>query len=234
MTMKTIYQKLLISILCLLVFMNASVSAMTFSQPEEIGIISAGLQSPYKGYSISGAVSNKGVETTKVWGTKERDWIDFDPVKHGHRYLKGIAIFGTNNYELYCNYDWEAYKVTFGGQNQAVASMDGFDAEIYKIENDKNLPMFCIYHTYKTSRFSIFGKMRDGKWVKYVDNTITDNYFRQTGGTKNIPLYNKIRCESDTIVVSYRKDHSSKADIGEFRFKWDNKAQWFGIEQVVY
>lgn len=49
-------------------------------------------------------------------------------------------------------------------------------------------------------------------------------------------IYDKPICRNDSIVIVYRRWHwkGMSDPEGEFRFKWDDAAQWFGIEQVVY
>jgi len=37
----------------------------------------------------------------------------------------------------------------------------------------------------------------------------------------------------DTLIIEY-KSLSGDKKIGEFRFKWDEAAQWFSVEQIKY
>lgn len=53
----------------------------------------------------------------------------------------------------------------------------------------------------------------------------------------NLPegvLYKKPTCKGDTIVIQYCRLRSSDTMEGEIRLKWDEKAQWFGIEKIIY
>lgn len=43
--------------------------------------------------------------------------------------------------------------------------------------------------------------------------------------------YDKARISGDTIIITYCIYGVSKI-CGEFRFKWNNKDQWFGVEKV--
>ncbi|MBR4907751.1 MAG: hypothetical protein IKZ43_01920 [Acidaminococcaceae bacterium] len=77
----------------------------------------------------------------------------------------------------------------------------------------------------------------DGKAVNFVDRKAVDQY---AGGVKN-PVFRYdgkgIRVFNDTICIPYelREELGWKfIKKGEFRFKWNDQAQWFGIEDVVY
>ena len=77
------------------------------------------------------------------------------------------------------------------------------------------------------------------KWLfmPYIMN-ISNMYFagkdayKEDGGV----IYDKPVCRDDTIVVVYRRWHWSGVSEpeGEIHFFWDGKAQWFGVDQVVY
>ena len=47
-------------------------------------------------------------------------------------------------------------------------------------------------------------------------------------------VYDEVRCDGDTIVIEYVAGRRDTYRKGEFRFKWDEAAQWFSVEQVVY
>ena len=42
----------------------------------------------------------------------------------------------------------------------------------------------------------------------------------------------RVRTDGDTLIINYGNWRSR--EYGEFRFRWDENAQWFGIEQIVY
>lgn len=49
--------------------------------------------------------------------------------------------------------------------------------------------------------------------------------------------YKNYYCKEDMIIIEYDNYNPNTKRMykeGEFRFKWDDAAQWFGIEQVVY
>ena len=63
------------------------------------------------------------------------------------------------------------------------------------------------------------------------------DYFRKSTTRDDTPCFVRWQSSGNTIAVVYQRVNSSTkrlTDEGEFRFKWDDKAQWFGIEQVVY
>lgn len=56
--------------------------------------------------------------------------------------------------------------------------------------------------------------------------------YKQRGGVD----YDEPKFQNDTIIVTYKNytDIGKMINQGEFRFKWDEKAQWFSVEQVKY
>ena len=85
-------------------------------------------------------------------------------------------------------------------------------------------------------KYVLLGRKSDGIFVKYFDTwIISETYF---GQGKRIPpgaFYSDWYCKGNTVVIEYSKyDKMGKIKIGEFRFKWDEKAQWFSVEQVKY
>ena len=101
------------------------------------------------------------------------------------------------------------------------------------------MKFYVLYHNYCVSHLHILGKQKNGKWVVYIDSKkLSNKYFggkdayKEDGGV----IYDEPTCREDSIVVTYRRWHwkgTSKPE-GELRFKWDESAQWFGVEQVVY
>ena len=86
----------------------------------------------------------------------------------------------------------------------------------------------------------MIGRQKDGKWVSYVDSkNLSDLYFSGNEAYKASEgvHYETPQFQGDTMVIPYTFSSESGRRIvtnGEFRFKWDEVAQWFGIEQVVY
>lgn len=208
--------------------------AMNFIKITEIGYVGAPTQSPYSGFIIRGESFNSGVAYLEPNATFENK-----PVKS---YKSGVARFGEGSGALFCKYDFNAEfnrSISFGGENNYITTLDGSDKKIYKLENDENLPIYVIYHNYCVTDLKIVGKMKNGKWVTYIDSKkISDKYFGGNDGYKldGGIMYNTPVCKGDSIVVTYYRWtwKGETATVGEFRLKWDNAAEWFGIEQIVY
>ena len=214
-----------------------STLAMTFSQPVKvgkIGYINLG------GFKFSQVASNKGVLVNDEWGRKK------------NIYDHGIAKFGSGNNLLYLHYD--AYKAEVKGKNIRVIShgyskfgsdnvnntvnLNIMHPEIFSLVNDKMLLFFIIEDSYDLpfeDSYTLIGRTKNGKWVKYFDtNEIAKKYF----GNSNDYGFKALNVKGDIISISYEIYNNARyyapVSKGEFRFKWDDKAQWFGIEQVVY
>ena len=226
-------KKFFAGMICGLLFIADSAFAMTFSQPVKIGEIGFPVQAPYQGFIVEGATSNSG----KLY--REENTFRGKPVM---TCKKGTAIFGSGEDALYCKYDFDAEiskAMSFGGKNNFVLTGNGSFKNLFKIDNDSKLALYAIYHNYCVSHLNIIGKQKDGKWVVFLDSKkISEKYFggkdsyKEEGGV----IYDIPTCAGDTIVVTYRRWHwegKSEAE-GELRFKWDESAQWFGVEQVIY
>ena len=213
----------------MLMFIASNCFAMKFSQPEKIGRIGNFDQSPYRGFEISGSSYNDGVKYIPSSDYTYKDKIV---------YTKGTARFGDGNDALYCQYYFDfadRSSKKFGGKNQYVYTDGFFYKDIFKIETDTGLTLYYLLYSYKYTHFAVIGRFSDGKWVKFFDSDYLDkNYFSRN----NFPHYNDLKCSGDTLIISYRNGygHPSKNrdDIGEFRFKWDDAAQWFSVEQIIY
>ena len=107
---------------------------------------------------------------------------------------------------------------------------------LYCIKSDGGIIFYMIhtgYDIHEDDGYIIFGKCQDGRFVKYFDtNNLRENYF---GDYLSI-AWGDISFQGDIIKIVYEKRTSgyNYTQIGEFRFKWDDKAQWFGIQQVIY
>lgn len=222
--------KKFLGLLIMMLMTTSSCFAMTFSQPVKIGEIGFPVQAPYHGFIVEGATQNKG------YAYKENHKRNGKPLT---TYVKGTAHFG----DLYCKYDFEAEKISesifFGGKNDFVLKQDGSYKKIFSIGNVLGIKLYAIYHDYCVTDLKIIGTRQDGKWVVYVDSKkISNKYFegkdayKEDGGV----LYDQPICRDDSIVVVYRRWYwkgTSEAE-GEFRFKWNDTAQQFDVEQIIY
>ena len=219
---------------------------MTFSQPVEIGKVDG---TPQGGFSIEGASFINGSSYKN--GQLNKQW--------GKLYEKGIARFGNGINALYMHFNcsngikgdyWDIYSPKFGDQNaQRTVSMragEGEAVHISQIKNDGSITLYLLCGNGPmagTTRYVLLGRRSDGVFVKYFDiediNTtyfgLQKNKYGTTLGMRS-PWYKDCYCSGDTIIITYQrmqKNHNF-VNEGEFRFKWDEKAQWFGIEQIIY
>ena len=222
--------------------LSGSCLAMTFSQPIPIG--HAGRyeyigQSPeYKGgYFFEGTTYNNG-------NVLRKDGVFTE-------YGKGIAMWGSGKQSLYCKYAGRRQSknegLWFGGKNNYLVE-DKFWRELFRIETDEGLVVYPLYFRYNLNyELDVLGCRKDGSWVKFIDiKSIVKQYFGQknsnyvligTYGEKDSHLNPHITCVDSMIKVPYcvyALDPMRIVEKGEFRFKWDETAQWFGVEKVVY
>ena len=217
--------KKIFSLIAFMMLISSTCLAMTFSQPVKIG---GGVTwSQAGGFLVNGAINNK-VEKNFYRGGRITE-----------RFSKGVAQFGNENEIVYEHYDYEKYKtrVLIGGENISnTFSIEGIENYlIYSIRNDSNIKMYMILlgnDVHWEDGYIIFGKRADGRFVKYFDTyELRKKYFGDADITFGDIIFDK-----DKITIFYESKTSSHryTKIGEFRFKWDEAAQWFGIEQVVY
>ena len=219
--------KKILALTFMVLFVATNCFAKTFSQPEKIGRIGNFDQCPYRGFIIDGASFNDGIKYIPSSDYKYKDVIS---------YIKGNARFGNDDDALYCQYNFDFASRSskkFGGKNQYVYNDGFFYKDIFKIKSDNGLTLYYLLYSYKYTHFAVIGRFSNGKWVKFFDeNYLNKNYF----SNNNFPHYNDLKCNGDTLIISYRQGYPSKnkENIGEFRFKWDDAAQWFGVEHIVY
>ena len=169
-------------------------------------------------------------------------------------YEKGTAQFGTGNDALYFHYD-ENTKVEqppykgvgfplsrYGSKDikNAVQISPGIPTNIWRVKTDSartffiieqgNAAGFGIYHV-------VIGKNKDGKWVKFFNTRDVKNQYLGKKSERNIGgEWGVFHFAENAIIMKYGKYERYNVfnAQGEFRFTWDDAAQWFGVEQVVY
>ena len=104
---------------------------------------------------------------------------------------------------------------------------------LYEINGDDGNVIYIAVPGNMVKRYQIIGRKKNGKYVCYVDPSrmaddwhldkehLEDNYSGQLYAVKST-----FYVESDTIVF----DYSNKKYRWQYRFKWDDNAQWFGVE----
>jgi len=209
-------ERFLATVILAVFFMAGNCFAMKFSQPIEIGRI---FHTPSSGIIIRKADA--------ISGNSNRTFQD------EKTYDKFTARWGDEVNGIYCH--WDKYPPNFGGRNEFFPVQMMVDASIQQIKNNENMPLYMVVITGSDIRniiFYLIGKQQDGKWVKYFDTqTIKQNYPLTRMGYLN----EKFSVRDDTIIIAYGQiQNMNQTSIGEFRFKWDEAAQWFSVEQVKY
>ncbi|MBR3747159.1 MAG: hypothetical protein IKN27_09395, partial [Selenomonadaceae bacterium] len=209
------------------------------------------------GMNIRGATENNGDFYRRQYNDKT---IIYDGSgKNGAvLYGKGVARCGNGIDALYAHYD--AYnirnddKIHFGDKNiknTIPIRAFIFGEEIFKIDTDSGITFYLIHTSYDLpdeNWWTLIGRRKDGVWIKYFESdAVTEKYFGKSarGGHGNVWDGTSICCNDfkivgNTITIEYSRYHRNAGKrgqfikAGEFRFKWDEAAQWFGVEQVVY
>lgn len=224
--------RFLMTLTVAIIFMVGHCSAMEFSQPVYMGGIGFHIGGQEHGYLVDDASYNDGTiyKETNKFAAK-------------FSYIKGTAGWGNGEDALYCIYDSQATennRFKFGGKNNCTINIDGPYKHIYKISTNVGITLYMLNWASGISHYDIIGRQKDGKWVKYIDtNQISKTYF---GGKEAYKLrggvaYDKPQFEGDTIILNYKTYTEYDGKIinqGEMRFKWDDAAQWFSVEQIKY
>ena len=202
---------------------------MQFSQPVELGslILDFGV---YGGYIIKNATYNDGNYYRKY----RKD--------NTSTYGKGLAQFGKGKDSLYIHYDVEHYlKVGSKTTDNVVQISTEGGGTISQVNTNSGIIFYPIWHGIVSSDCIIIGKRADGKFIKYIDTSeITKRYFGTN--SKLRVFYGDASFIKNQIIIPYTSQYliqhlpMSKFETkkGEFRFKWDEAAQWFSVEQIKY
>lgn len=196
--------------------MSETCYAMQFFQPLKIGMINFKQDG---GICISGAIHNSVQFFPKIRRTYVKDDI------FGNE--KGIARFGEGTDDLYLYYNTEKCLNIGGNALNNTISGNILDSIIYQIKYDKNDSLYSIYDM--KADYIIIGRKINSynrQFVKYIDTKeITKRYF----GKNRHVIYKNLSTQDDIIIIDYYYSGIS----GKFYFKWDDKAKWFNVEQVI-
>lgn len=207
---------------------SGTVLAMQFYQMEEIGSI--GVSQRNGGIRIENSIYNSGKYFNKY---DKNNTTSYD---------KGFAKFGKGDEALYIyynSYQKEPSRMRVGTEdvNNTIVMNMHWDS-LFRVKASNGKVFYCINFAYgPDSQWCIVGCHSNGKFVKYIDTEeISKRYFGITTTQTGAPfvIYNKLRCDGDTIFIEYTSAHRDEGIKGEFRFKWDEAAQWFSVEQVAY
>ena len=240
---KRCFEGIFFIFLGLLFVFPVHVSAMTFQNRNEIGEI---VLSPSGIFEIEGAISHAGKPYTNE---KHIQSYRINSQKNGKNiYDKGIAVFSNGREKIYFHYDSGNGASAYGSEtgatniisrlggediNNAVQVGIGIPTKLSVIGTDTGMLLYLLTD-YDPSGLTgptqtIIGKSSDGTYVKYFDTrSMKQQYFSDP---RRFHFSDSILFYKDTIIIPYYNT-GSKEQRGEFRFKWDDKAQWFGVEQV--
>lgn len=217
--------KRFLGLLVMLMMLTSNCLAMTFSQPVKIGKAGCPDQAPYPGVVIEGATFNDGSYYTKN---------GYKPTSESRKtFYKGTACWGNGSDALYCRYDYENRTFYYGGKNNYIVSIGSAMRIIHKVDTDEGITLYALHYWFHYNHYVIIGRRKDGTWVKYIDTqNINEKYFGKNLYYADAPSYKELSCRDNTIIFPYEVFNSKEK--GELRFKWDDKAQWFGVEQIIY
>ena len=206
---------------------GSSCFAMQFSSVEKIG---------EAGISQAGRSGGGMVIINATHNTGDYYITNAYNAHNTQSYGKGVAAFGDGDDALYMHYNMYDHTPTvMGGKNiHNTIQWRFLIGYISRIRTDEGITLYAIQNTYGPEfDYVIIGRRTDGVWVKYLDTReITDRYWSKRKSGAPATAYRNLRTEGDTLVMDYR--HWSDQENGEFRFRWDTNAQWFGIDKVVY
>ena len=201
---------------------------MQFSQPVKLGMVSISqVGKGAGGYFFLDESNNEG--TPKDYHSYYKKYI----------YSKGIARYGNGEDALYIHYD-DKSGCNVGSKDIKNTQKVGLFCDVVeKITTSKGITLYSFNNIYgPLSEFQIVGRQKDGKWVKYIDtDNIVKTYFgTNEHGYKAVDIVFDLTCRNDTLIMKYKHLRGSRGRNyeGEFRFKWDEAAQWFSVEQIKY
>ena len=215
---------------------GSSCFAMQFSPVEEMGGMS---YSQGGRHSTGGLILKNPTHNTGDYYTTNAYNAD-----NTYSYGKGVAAFGQGIDAMYVYYNMYAHTVYVGGNSKTILlspavarianSWRFMITDISRVRTDEKITLYAIYDTYgPEADYLIIGRRADGVWVKYLDTReITKRYWNWDGDGASPVAYTKLRTDGDTLIINY--DNWRPREYGEFRFRWDENAQWFGIDKVIY
>lgn len=213
----------LFSVVCLFMMYCTTCSAMTFQPMEKLGRIYFS-QAGALGIMVENATTNKGTYFTKY---KKNNTMSYD---------KGIASFGHGDDALYFYYNCNEKPMIKIGNKQGDKLYNGIDLgyDVNRVQSDSGITLYPLLFWYGPERFyNIYGIRGDGKCVEYINiGGLLVQYFGDKGSSA-IMCENLI-CRNDTIIVPLRLYGTKRSKLGEFIFKWDEKAQWFSVTLNKY
>lgn len=226
-------KKFLLGVVLSVLFVAQSAFAMTFQQPVKLGDF-VWKQVHHNSFEIKGATYNSG--QSKV-----------EPRSGRIYYTKGVARFGDGDSAIWLHYNKEnrPHFGKLGGENfNNVLSEDflGTGYEIFFIGEERGFKFYAIRGGYDLPsaqfryEYDIIGRKPDGTWVKYLN---TGKLLKQYIGKDYACSIQNVTTSGNTIIMQYKileykLRRVTDGRCGELRFKWDESAQWFGVEHIKY
>ena len=203
-------------------FLLANVSlvdAMQFSNPVKIG--------SYYNTRAGGPSLSRGEGYTKLTDTQCVFGYGNTALKFTHKNMYGAIRRGRQEGSSTCT-------GVYIGQ-QKVESLRYLNGEIYRITGDQGEVFYFVYGGAALDRsFALIG-LCEGSYYHAIEISDLSPYvgsdLRSVGSADDLILSTP-RTVDDEILVDV-KDYR-KNTVGQFIFKWDESAQWFGIEYQSY
>ena len=231
--------KNIFGLITFMMLISSTCLAMTFSQPQKFNGYITHAGDNFNGFIVKDVINNQGNIIKRINNTSFYD--------------RGIAKFGNGEDALYAHYDIKKdMQVHFGNKNYNNTFPIWFlyilpSHSIYKIYTNTEVILYLICSGAELQGgegYYILGRRNDGIFVKYIDtDIIARDYFGAVNRKNNLGIipsakvaFNMPIIKNDSIIIEYliHQGRGVFKKSGEFRFKWDDAAQWFGIEQVVY
>lgn len=203
-------------------FLLANVSlvdAMQFSNPVKIG--------SYYNTRAGGPSLARGEGYTKLTDTQCVFGYGNTALKFTHKNMYGAIRRGRQEGSSTCT-------GVYIGQ-QKVESLRYLNGEIYRITGDQGEVFYFVYGGAALDRSLALIGLCEGSYYHAIGISDLSPYvgsdLRSVGSAADLILSTP-RTVGDEILVDV-KDYR-KNTVGQFIFKWDESAQWFGIEYQSY
>lgn len=224
----------LVMIFIILLVVSNVCAAMSISQPVNIGGIRTGQVAEFK---FNGELANNWQSRSSVGG------------QNSNAYTKGVAVFGNSGKKLYFHYQIHPSITRYGDSDLGnTIDIDTGFTKIYQLDTTENITLYvidsCCSEFHDGINYTLIGRRQDGRFVKYLD---TDSLFKRYYGKKTTNgvsyVIDSVKAQGGSVVFLvcsydyndyFGKGKFSPIKVGEFRCKWDNNAQWFSVESILY